>query len=150
MEQQFSHYNDVITGANASQITSLTIVYSTLYSGIDQWKHQSSAVRGIHRWAGNSPHKWQTQKVFPFDDVIVKHGFGLVGGCVASQSESMTENCHALEKFYKGIVSTTSVPSIKYYHAFSLYSGELYTIWRPMDFLGFLTVWQVFILSITN
>ena len=38
----------------ASQIISLTIVYSTLYLGGDQRKHQSSAslafVRGIHRW----------------------------------------------------------------------------------------------------
>ena len=48
------HYNDVIKGAIASQITSLTIVHSTVYSGADQRKHQSSAslafVRGIHRW----------------------------------------------------------------------------------------------------
>ena len=47
------HYDDVIMGAMASQITSLTIVYSTVYSGADQSKHQSSAslafVRGIHR-----------------------------------------------------------------------------------------------------
>ena len=47
------HYNDVIMGAMASQITSLTIVYSTVYSGADQRKHQSSAslafVWGIHR-----------------------------------------------------------------------------------------------------
>ena len=38
----------------ASQITSLTIAYSTVYSGADQRKHQSSAslafVQGIHRW----------------------------------------------------------------------------------------------------
>ena len=27
----------------ASQITSLAIVYSTVYSGVDQWKHQSFA-----------------------------------------------------------------------------------------------------------
>ena len=49
----FTHYTDVIMGAMASQITSLTIVYSTVYSGADQRKHQSSAslafVRGIHR-----------------------------------------------------------------------------------------------------
>ena len=48
-----AHYNDVIMGAMASQITSLTIVYSTVYLGADQRKHQSSAsmafVRGIHR-----------------------------------------------------------------------------------------------------
>ena len=30
------HYSDVITGAMASQITSLTIVYSTVYAGADQ------------------------------------------------------------------------------------------------------------------
>ena len=48
------HYSDAIMGAMASQITSLTIVYSTVYSGADLRKHQSSAsldfVRGIHRW----------------------------------------------------------------------------------------------------
>ena len=47
------HYNDVKVGAVASQITSLTIVYSTVYSGANQRKHQSSAslvfVWGIHR-----------------------------------------------------------------------------------------------------
>ena len=57
----YDHYGDVIMGAMASQITSLTIVYSTLYSGADQRKHQSSAslafVRGIHRSPVNSPHK---------------------------------------------------------------------------------------------
>ena len=37
------HYNDVIMSVIASQITSLTIVYSTVYSGTDQRKHQSSA-----------------------------------------------------------------------------------------------------------
>ena len=36
------HYCDVIMGAMASQITSLIIVYSTVYSGAHQRKHQSS------------------------------------------------------------------------------------------------------------
>ena len=36
-------YNDVIMSTMTSQITSLTIVYSTVYSGADQRKHQSSA-----------------------------------------------------------------------------------------------------------
>ena len=63
-------------GAMASQITSLTIVYSTVYSGADQRIHQSSAsqtfVRGIHRWPVTSSHKWPvTWKIFPFDDVII-------------------------------------------------------------------------------
>ena len=38
------HHIDVIMGAIASQITSLTIVYSTVYSLADQSKHQSSAL----------------------------------------------------------------------------------------------------------
>ena len=70
------HYDDVLMGAIASQITSLTIVYSTVYSGADQSKHQSSAslafVWGIHRGPVNSPHKWPvTRKMFPLDDVIM-------------------------------------------------------------------------------
>ena len=51
-------------------------VYSTVYSGADQRKHQSSAslafVRGMHRWPVNSPHKWPvTRKMLPFDDAIM-------------------------------------------------------------------------------
>ena len=71
------NYGDVIMSAVASQITSLTIVYSVVYPGADQRKHQSSAslafVRGIHRWPVNSPHKGPiTRKMFPFDDVIME------------------------------------------------------------------------------
>ena len=48
------HYSDVIMGTTASKISSLTIVYSAVYSGAEQRKHQSSAsmvfVWGIHRW----------------------------------------------------------------------------------------------------
>ena len=70
------HYNDVVNGAMSSQITSLTIVYSIVYSGANQRKHQSSAplafVWGIHRWPVNSPHKWLVaRKMFPFDEVIM-------------------------------------------------------------------------------
>ena len=70
------HYNDVIKSAMASRITSLTSVYSTVYSGADQRKHQSSAslafVRGIHRRPVNSQQKWPvTRQIFPFDDVIM-------------------------------------------------------------------------------
>ena len=57
------YYRDVIMSAMASQSTSLTIVYSTVYSGADQRKNQSSAslafVRGIHRrrqWRGKCFH----------------------------------------------------------------------------------------------
>ena len=70
------HYCDVIMGAIASQMTSLTIVYSIVYWDTVQRKHQSSAsmafVRGIHRGPVNSPHKWPvTRKMFPFDDVTM-------------------------------------------------------------------------------
>ena len=63
-------------GVIASYITSLTIVYSTVYSDADQRKHPSSVslafVWGIHRGPVNSPHKWPvTRKMFPFDDVII-------------------------------------------------------------------------------
>ena len=70
------HYDDVIMDAIESLITSLTIVYSTVYSDADQRKHQSSAslafVWGIHRGPVNSPHKWPvTRKMLPLDDVIM-------------------------------------------------------------------------------
>ena len=75
-QMRLCHCNDVIISAMASQINGLTIVYSNVYSGADQRKHQSSTsltfVRGIHRWPVNSPHKgpilW---RIFPFDDVIL-------------------------------------------------------------------------------
>ena len=67
------HYSDGIMGEMASQITSIKIVYSAVYSGR---KHKSSAsqafVRGIHLWPVNSPHKGPvTGKTFPLDDVIM-------------------------------------------------------------------------------
>ena len=70
-------------GAMASQITSLTIVYSTVYSGTDQSEHQSSAslafVRGIHRWPMNSPHKWPARrKMFLFNDVIMAQAISIL------------------------------------------------------------------------
>ena len=60
----------------ASEITSLTVVYSIVYSDVNQRKHQSSVslafVREIHRGPVNFPHKWPvTRKMFPFDDVIM-------------------------------------------------------------------------------
>ena len=76
------YYNDVTMDSMASQILSITNVYSAVYSGADQRKHQSSAslafVRGIHRGPVNSPHKWPVKlKMFPFDDIIMKTYFSL-------------------------------------------------------------------------
>ena len=69
--------------AMASKITSLTIVYSSVYSGADQRKHQSSAslafVRGIQRWPVNSPHKGSvTRKCFHLS--IMYHHTDVVTG----------------------------------------------------------------------
>ena len=77
------HYYDVIMVTMASQITSLTIVYSTVHEGADQRKHQSSAslafVRRIHQGSLNSPHKWSvTRKMFLFLDVIMSKINGLM------------------------------------------------------------------------
>ena len=71
-----NHYCGVIMSAMASQITSVSSVYSAAGSGADQRKHQSSVslafVWGIHRWPVNSSHKGPvTRKMFPFDDVIM-------------------------------------------------------------------------------
>ena len=69
------HYSDVIKGASASQIISLTIVYATVYSDAD--KKNKLRVTGL--CAGKSPgpvnssHKCPvTRKMFPFDDVIIE------------------------------------------------------------------------------
>ena len=78
-----THYGDVIMDTIASQITSLAIVFSTVYLDTDQRKHQSSAslafVWGIHRGPVNSPHKWPVTRIlFPFDDVIMPQSLGTV------------------------------------------------------------------------
>ena len=74
--EALNHYNDVIMGAMVSEITSLPIVYSTVYLGADQRKHQIPAslafVRGIYRWPVDCPHKGPvTQEMLPFGDVIM-------------------------------------------------------------------------------
>ena len=58
---KLTHYGDVIMRTIASQITSLTVVNSTVYSDADQRKHPV-----------NSPHKGPvTRKMLQFDDVIM-------------------------------------------------------------------------------
>ena len=91
-----SHYIDVIMGAIASQITSFTIVNSTVYSDVDQRKHQSSSslafVRGIHRSQVNSSYKRPvTRKMFPFDDVIMH--------CVKSAATNHNDTCQSAKRF---------------------------------------------------
>ena len=65
------HYIDVIMTTMASQITSLAVVYSTVYSETDQRKHGLCV--GNSPGPVNSPHKGpDTRKMFPFDDVIMR------------------------------------------------------------------------------
>ena len=84
----------------ASQITSLSIVYPTVYLGADQKEHQSSAslafVRGIHQWPVNSPHKGPvTRKMFPLDDVIMKiSGFKIMLKYMGKVNRYQTTNIH--------------------------------------------------------
>ena len=84
-------------GEMVSQITSLTIVHSTVYSDEDQRKHQSSPslafMQGIHRSPVNSPHKWPvTWKMFPFDDIIMI--LQLV--CISSNNQSVRNRQQAI------------------------------------------------------
>ena len=85
------HYSDVIMRAMMSQITSLTIVYSTVYSGADLRKHHSSVslafVKGIQRWPVNSLHNGPvTWNMLPFDDVIMM--YFVAGGRMAIMAHS--------------------------------------------------------------
>ena len=75
------HYSDVIKSTMASQITSGSIVYSTVCS--DQRKKSKLRVTGLCEgnspWPVISPHKGPvTGKMLPFDDVIMEHPFLLV------------------------------------------------------------------------
>ena len=91
------HYSDVTMRVMASQITSVSVVYSTVCPGADQRKHQSSTslvlVRGIRRLPVNSPHKGPvTRKLLPFDDVIMmdeKFFDGLEQDCCNSSGLAM-------------------------------------------------------------
>ena len=120
-----NHYCDVIMSPTASQITSLMIVYSIVYSGTDIRKHQNSTslafVRGIHRRPVNSPHEWPvTRKMFPFDDVIMCIGPGRCGNNFRSVSydKSMLVQAmawchqsanHYLSQWWAGFMSSHSI-----------------------------------------
>ena len=111
----YHHYTDVIMGTVASQIT---IVYSTVYSGADQRKHQSSAslafVWGSHRGPVNSPHKGPvTQKVFPFDDVIMVTSWHMLSTeHVSHHDVTMMTSSKPLLIYFEWM--RTYAPSLKY------------------------------------
>ena len=122
-------------GAMASQITSLTIGYSTVSSGADQGKHQNSAsldfVWGIHRWPVNSPHKWPaTRKMFPFDDVIMHHIFSVQ---YYSQIPTLRITDPFVRGTYRSLMDTFTEDLQCGVLMFSLISASTWTDYRVTD-----------------
>ena len=100
LKPKLIHYIDVIMGAMAFHMTSLTIVYSTVYSCAD---HRAPKLRvsglcvDIHQWPMNSPHKWPvTRKIIPCDDVILLQCFFLNDKCAVTLLISMFGNHFSL------------------------------------------------------
>ena len=82
-----------------SQIANLTIVYSTVYSGADQRKQQSSAslafVRGIHRSPMNAPHKGPvSRKMSQLDDVIMHMGIVMMSETICGKLHEAPKPCN--------------------------------------------------------
>ena len=102
----------------ASQITSLAIVYSIVYSSADQRKHQSSASLAF---------VWGTRKMFPFDDVIM-HGkeniILFLTRCLMSWTHNSTKNNYQLLISPLSLGTVFSDWALWLYHSWSVPSGE--------------------------
>ena len=130
------HYSDIIIGAMASQIVSLIIVYSTVHSGADQRKHQSSVslayVQGIHRWPVNSQHKWPvTRKMFPFDHVIMSHGKNLLMTVI--QQQGMFDPKWRTNKFLVVFIDLIFLPKLYVSFLFLDRSSTVITVARSVQ-----------------
>ena len=91
-------------GTMASQITSLTIVYSTVFSGTDQSSVSLAFVRGIHWGPVNSPHKGPVmRKILTFDDVIMS-----MVESVPGKWQQDTRWCKLCAEFFKWAVNCIS------------------------------------------
>ena len=129
-------------GAMASRITSLTIVYSTVYSDADQREHQSSAslalLRETHRWPVTSPHKWPvTRKMFPFDDVIMCCHY-----CCIDTSNNTTNTI--IMSYFKHAINDVLKVDMMFCDNMKRFGCQA-TIWYN-DLGG----WKVFIFSLCN
>ena len=104
-----------------SQITSLAIVYSTVYSGPDQRKHQSSVslafAKGTHRWSVNfTPKGPVMQKMLPFDNIFmwplifkVKFGKSCNSG-MGCPIDMEQKGCEPTECWTHVVTSTLTLP----------------------------------------
>ena len=95
-----SHYTNVIMSAMASQITSITIVYSTIYSGADQRKHQSFC-------EGNSPmtSEFPSQRASSAENVSIWWRYHEVRGCQTYPIVSCEYACLFLPAMLAQIIS---------------------------------------------
>ena len=125
------NYNGVIMSAMASQITSLAIVYSTVYSGADQRKHQSSASPAFVRWPVNYPQKGPvTRKMFPFDDVMYAYVCAPTAfrrslykaGAIGVAFVGMWINQWALQSIYSFSQMSMSLAILIIYHIEEIFS----------------------------
>ena len=89
----------------ASQITRLTIVYSTIYSGANQRKYQRSAslafVRGIHRMTSEFP----AQSASNAENVSIRwrhHGKGALSRFLPHGRKSEEKPSVILHRWYDG------------------------------------------------
>ena len=71
LEFQNHHYSEVIMSTMASQITGLSIVYSTVCSGADQRKHQSSASLTFVRGEFTGDRWFPAQRASNAEDVSI-------------------------------------------------------------------------------
>ena len=127
-----THYCDVTMSSMASQITSLKIVYSSVYSVAVQRKHQSSASLAFLWGPVNSRHKWPvTRKMFPFDDIII-HDHHYCYSCPCTKLAPVTSSLllrmplHQIgisNNYVKSTILTFCFVTVGYFRC------ELYIIW---------------------
>ena len=118
-------------GRDSVSITSLTSVFSTVYSDADQRKYQSSAslafVRGIHRGPVNSPHKWPvTRKLFPFDDVIMASMWQGQFVILVTLHVFVLMNCSAINEDQVVIITILGTGPTPSYYDLSMIKMKLY------------------------
>ena len=97
------HYSDVIMGIMASQITCISIICSTVGSGADQRKHQSSA--SLAFVGGNSPvaGEFPTQRVSNTENVSIwwrHHDQHYDSSCMTCSSNGARFYQHNISNFF--------------------------------------------------